>query len=244
MNVHVSRSAFAILGTLVLATATNASAQTRRKSDLPAEHSASPDLASGHSVLLGVESVMGFEAVYVTTKQEAAGRSQEVKTSTTSLGLLGERRADFAADAFLADHITLGGSLSYASGSGTQESSGTKTDLDSESVWRAGPRVGFYAPVAPALAFWLRGGVEYVRDSTESTLTGGSKSTTTVSLTQLAISPALLWFVAPHLAINFAATAKTIVASSYDVSPAPALTPSTSYSGQVYNVTVGLTGAL
>ena len=126
-------------------------------------------LSTRGNVIIGVEraSSVGWSKVTVSNS------SAEVTVSGPAVGLLWSgdpstvyQAPRLAIDVTVSQALTVGGSIGYATSSGTMEQTPagqatTKTDSTVETSFLLAPRVGYILDLGPSVSLWLRGGVTY-----------------------------------------------------------------------------------
>lgn len=140
---------------------------------------ASADLGEQGSMALSADRLFGITSYSVTGEPDIDGAEEAEITGTNmsllwgvspSVGFEGITipvpgtipRLSF--DFFVAESLSLGGSLGYYSFSGEVDPGGDadKYDLDKVTALALAPRVGYVIPLADAVYLWLRGGLTYM----------------------------------------------------------------------------------
>ncbi|MBX3185201.1 MAG: outer membrane beta-barrel protein [Polyangiaceae bacterium] len=138
-------------------------------------NAAADELGEPGQISLGAERLFGVN--FGSVKVEADGGAEST-TSATDIGLLFNGGGPtpytiprLALDYFVADGVSIGGSLGFTSHSGENESKlgGTTTSTDHPSVtsFAIAPRVGYVIPLTDGVDLWARGGITYWQRTTE-----------------------------------------------------------------------------
>lgn len=104
-----------------------------------------------------IERAMGLYSGHLRFEQPGAIPDQTIDTSGIELGIGGgglphpSQMARIGVDGFVIDHLSLGGSIGFAS---------YGDDLD-QSVFLLAPRVGYFAGISRHVGFWGRGGFTF-----------------------------------------------------------------------------------
>ncbi len=114
---------------------------------------------------------------------------------------------------FVAPSISVGGGITYYSASGSEKTTvaqgGTSTTKESDKPTTTNfaitPRVGYNIPIGASTHFWLRGGITYWSQKTESvdTSTPNVKNTDTTSVSGLSVSLDPMLLLAPVDGVAF-----------------------------------------
>jgi opacity protein-like surface antigen len=177
-------------------------------------------------LVIGVERLAGFYVTSGSTDLEGtigtnlqAPYRHESDDSSTRLTLLGSglrgEPAAFprlGADYFIIEHVSVGGSLSYASRSDDSDIqtqagplAGTSSQKQSDSILSFSVRGGYGLMFSDLLGVWGRGGVTYTSVSTESDTTNGGNSSSVdldASLFALSLDAELVLSPMPHVAFT------------------------------------------
>lgn len=218
-------------------------------------HADTPFGEDGQLILSG-ERLFGFS--YSTTTTESSGT--KATESTTALSLmwpgpsLGPTPYEIARAAFdvvVGSGVTLGGSIGFATFSGS-----TKTEAGGQSQTRddptltlfaLAPRVGYVLPLSDTFAFWPRVGITYysIRASTELTAAGVTSTTkTTTDGVGLDLEPAFVYTPVSHFGILIGPAADIALSGkqSVEVSSRPSNVPDTKEKFNSFGVHLGLLG--
>ncbi len=146
---------------------------------------------------LGVDRVFGYS--YSSTSYD----DTDVERTSSEFSILGGRRAqsNFNAprasiDYFVADGVSIGGSLVYASSTETLDIGGTEAEEDSSMLGLA-PRVGYATMLSRGFGIWPRGGITFI---------SGEEANVDVSAVALSLEFPLLLAPSDYLAITLGPT--------------------------------------
>lgn len=152
------------------------------------------NIGVGGQLVLGVERMTGvfFQSEKASVTDPITNTSTDVTQKNTTFGLLGMQGATpstvprVAADYFVIDSVSLGGSIMYWSNAPSMDPSPPGASYDSTKMFLFNPRVGYAYVIDDTFAIWPRAGLMYAHSST------GDNSSSRTDLTldaMLGISP-------------------------------------------------------
>lgn len=213
------RSAASVVGGIVMMASINAAAAP---------------FATKGSVVLGAENLAGFGI----TKVDAEG---DLEVSATYISLLGNADHQtpydmprLAFDFFVTDHLSIGGSVTYARTSTEINGSGAAALESKASGIFLAPRIGYGMVMGSRLGLWVRGGVTYFSTKDET-----GQLTSTVKGAAINLDPALLLFLNDFLALGVGPTINVPLSGSVDQGG-----PESDFKISTYGLSVGLHGTL
>ncbi len=138
-------------------------------------NAAADELGEPGQISLGAERLFGLNFGSVKTEGDGGAESTQ---SATDIGLLFNGGGPtpyttprLALDYFVADGVSIGGSIGFISHSGKTESKtgGTTVSQDDPAVtaFAIAPRVGYVIPLTDGVDLWARGGITYWSSTTE-----------------------------------------------------------------------------
>jgi hypothetical protein len=128
-----------------------------------------------------------------------------------------ETRAGLAVDLFLADRITLGGTIGFGAVPYERRDAGDATTTAHGGTLGLSPRIGWAAPLGGAAALWLRGGLAWLGALARYDRVGTARATEL----DLSLEALFVWLPAPDLGVTLGPSASlTALASAAGASGA------------------------
>ncbi len=204
----------------------------------PPSSSGIDNIGVGGQLVLGVERITGVFFQTEKASVDVGGTTQDASQKHTTFGLLGMQGVTpstvprVAADYFIVDSVSLGGSIMYWSDAPSTDIGGTTTDGDATKAFMFNPRVGYAYVIDKTFSIWPRAGLMYSHSST------GDNSSSRIDLTldaMLGISPVkhVVFLMGPLLDLG-------VGGSEDQTDPVTSTTQSTDVKLTTFGLTAGL----